>query len=279
MRTLRFTMVFVLLLGSAAAALCAPRAEVSAPPDGPTVLLTRGFAHNDEQHARPLLDALAYGFCSIEADVYLVDGALLVAHDRWAVDAKRSLEALYLKPLWERFQANGGSIYPEPAGVMLLIDVKNDGAESYRALDALLAAYDPMLTHFTKDGTTPGALTVIISGERAQDVILASSPRRAGIDGRLADLDGPLNANEMPLVSDNWSLVFGWRGGGSMPADQAARLAEYIAKAHAKGMRIRFWSTPQTEDVWGYLYDAGVDLLHADDLAGLAAMLAKKAGQ
>jgi hypothetical protein len=43
------------------------------------VPLTRAHAHNDYLHARPLFDALDHGFCSVEADVWLVDGKLLVA--------------------------------------------------------------------------------------------------------------------------------------------------------------------------------------------------------
>jgi len=265
-----------LLLLSAAVLQGHPRAEAGgAPPSRPVVQL-RAHAHNDYLHARPLLDALSFGFCSVEADIWLVDGELLVAHDRSAVDPAKTLEKLYLQPLWERFQANGGRIYPEPAAFTLLIDIKNTGAETFRVLDGRLARYDPMLTHFTNDATAAGAVTVIISGERANDVILASSPRRAGIDGRLSDLDGPLNRHQMPLVSDNWTLHFGWMGRGEMPAADAAELDAVVAKAHGRGMRIRFWNIPQTAAVWSRLYDAGVDLLNADDLGGLYAMLRKK---
>lgn len=41
--------------------------------------LERAHAHNDYEHARPLFDALERGFNSVEADVHLVDGRLLVA--------------------------------------------------------------------------------------------------------------------------------------------------------------------------------------------------------
>lgn len=266
------------LLGAAIAGPCAPRAEAAAPPTGTPVLLPRAHAHNDYLHDRPLLDALSWGFCSVEADIWLVDGALLVAHDRGSVDPRRTFEALYLRPLWERFQANHGSVYAQPAAFTLLIDIKNTGADTFRALDRALAAYDGMLTHFTDAATTPGAVTVIVSGERDFGVILGSSPRRAGIDGRLTDLDGPLNCNQMPLVSDNWLLEFRWNGRGAPSAADAAKLAAAIARAHERGMRIRFWSTPQTEPVWSALYDAGVDLLNADDLAGLAALLKRKRG-
>ena len=264
-----------------------PKAETGAAPQGPPVIQPRAHAHNDYEHARPLLDALAFGFCSVEADIWLVDGELLVAHDRGGVDVKRTLDGLYLRPLWERFQANGGRIHaqgglphgPGAAEFTLLIDIKNSGAETFRVLDRKLAEYDAMLTHFTDDATTPGAVTVIVSGERATDVILASSPRRAGIDGRLADLAGPLNPHQVPLVSDNWIMHFGWRGPGDMPPDEAAKLDAIVAEAHKRGARVRFWGIPQNAAVWGRLYDAGVDLLNADDLAGLTAVLLKKSGR
>jgi hypothetical protein len=268
----------VLLAAPAALVRGSPRAETAEQTRDAAVILQRAHAHNDYEHARPLLDALSYGFCSVEADIWLVNGALLVAHDRGGVDAAKTLDALYLRPLWERYQANGGHIYPQPAAFTLLIDVKSSGAETFRALDRELAGYTAMLTTFTDDSTTLGAVTVIVSGNRATDVILSSSPRRAGIDGRLADLDGPLNRNQMPLVSDNWILTFGWMGAGAMPAAEAAKLDDIVARAHQRGMRVRFWGTPQSEAVWSRLYDAGVDLLNADDLGGLARVLRKKGG-
>src|SRR5437016_4155385 len=76
----------------------------------PTPLI-RAHAHNDYEHARPLLDALEHGFCSVEADIWLVDGKLLVAHDLDKVKPERTLQALYLDPLRERVRRNGGRVY------------------------------------------------------------------------------------------------------------------------------------------------------------------------
>ena len=39
----------------------------------------------------PLFDALEQGFCSVEADIHLVDGKLLVAHDLKDVDRQTGL--------------------------------------------------------------------------------------------------------------------------------------------------------------------------------------------
>jgi hypothetical protein len=57
---------------------------VSAPPAAvePARPLPQAHAHNDYEHRRPLLDALSHGFTGVEADIYLVDGKLLVAHNR-----------------------------------------------------------------------------------------------------------------------------------------------------------------------------------------------------
>src|SRR5438552_1521932 len=70
--------------------------------------LIHTHAHNDYLHKRPLLDALENGFCSVEADIHLVGGKLLVAHERQATSPERTLEALYLDPLRERVKRNGG---------------------------------------------------------------------------------------------------------------------------------------------------------------------------
>src|SRR5215210_7907450 len=73
-------------LALAAASPAAARAQTPPP------ALPRAHAHNDYEHARPLLDALDRGFGSVEADIFLVDGALLVAHARDSVRADRTLE-------------------------------------------------------------------------------------------------------------------------------------------------------------------------------------------
>jgi hypothetical protein len=55
----------------------------AAPPVAPIVPLANAHAHNDYEHKRPLFDALDNGFTSVEADVFLVDGKLLVGHWPW----------------------------------------------------------------------------------------------------------------------------------------------------------------------------------------------------
>ncbi len=242
--------------------------------------LDPAHAHNDYEHERPLLDALDHGFTSVEADVWLVNGELLVAHDAWEVQPGRTLESLYLDPLRDLVHANGGSVYPGWDGsLQLLIDIKNTGEATYAEIDATLRRYQDMMTRYVGGRVRPGAVTAVISGDRPLAAMQAQRLRFAGYDGRLGDLDSGLSAGLMPLVSDNWGNHFTWRGDGPMPAAERAKLADIVQRAHAAGYRIRFWATPDEpgparDAIWSELLAAGVDHLNTDDLAGLRDFLA-----
>jgi glycerophosphoryl diester phosphodiesterase len=235
------------------------------------VPLEHAHAHNDYEHARPLMEALEHGFTSIEADIYLVDGQLLVAHDRDKVDRARTLESLYLDPLRAIIRQRGGSMYATPYPVTLLIDIKSDSQSTYVALDTVLRRYADILTIFADTLVIKGPVVAVMSGERALSTVRKARVRFAGLDGRLADLDSSRKfpARVMPLISDNWDKVTKWKGEGAPPPTLRADIERIVARAHRHGQRVRFWATPDTEAVWAVLRAAGVDLIGADDLDGL----------
>jgi hypothetical protein len=262
------------MLPSLTLILAALRSDPSAATTG---WLAGGHAHNDYRHSRPLLDALDHGFCSVEADIFLVDGALLVGHDLDETQAQRTLQRLYLDPLRDRVKQNGGRVYAGGPDFTLLIDIKSAGEATYRVLHQVLAGYAEMLTTVRGDQVAPGAVTVIVSGNRAASVIARDSPRFVGIDGRLGDLDSNLPAHLMPLISDHWGTHFRWDGEGPMPAAQRERLHSVVQQAHQAGRRVRFWATPEKPAMWRELYDAGVDLINTDQLLQLREFLLETA--
>src|SRR6188474_3673036 len=67
-------------------------------------------AHNDYQKPEPLTNALRHKAFSIEADIYLSDNRLLVAHDKKELATARTLDSLYLQPIIELFRQHEGSI-------------------------------------------------------------------------------------------------------------------------------------------------------------------------
>lgn len=235
--------------------------------------LPQAHAHNDYLHPRPLLDALDHGFCSVEADIFLVDGRLLVAHERREVRAERTLEALYLDPLQARVRKNGGCVYPGGPTLTLLVDIKSEADAAYGALKPVLERYAELLTRFENGKTVPGAVTVILSGNRPRKLLEAERLRYAAMDGRLEDLGSGAAPSLIPLVSSNWTSTFTWRGEGPFPAAERERLQHLVRQAHGDGYRLRFWATPDVPAAWQELRAAQVDLINTDKLPGLAAFL------
>lgn len=238
--------------------------------------LLRAHAHNDYSHTRPLLDALDQGFCSVEADIYLENGKLLVGHDKKDLRPERTLTALYLEPLWQRVRANRGQVYPEAAPVTLLVDIKADGARVYAALKEVLAPFVPMLTRFEGGKIQRRAITVILSGDRPRAVLAPERSRLAALDGRPEDLAGDAPLSLIPLISESWLTLFRWWGTGLMSHTDREKLADLIGRAHDQGREIRFWAAPDTPLGWDIQWRAGVDRINTDHLPELATFLRKQ---
>lgn len=233
------------------------------------VPLIHAHAHNDYEHQSPLFDALDHGFCSVEADIYLVEGKLLVAHNRADVKPERTLQALYLDPLRGRVKQNGGRVFKNGPEFTLLIDMKSDWHTMYPVLCAMLTNYDGIFSTFRDDKKQTNAITVIISGNRSHEMFAGEITRRAAFDGGLTDLDSAASPNFIPWISSNWSSTFKWRGDGAMPADEKQKLQDIVTKAHARGRKVRFWGAPDSSTFWKFLLANEVDVINTDDLDGL----------
>jgi len=274
--------VTALVALSALAGIAAPS---TAAPDAAVVLgepHAAAHAHNDYEHDRPLLDALEHGFTSVEADVWLVDGELRVAHDFADARAGVTLESLYLDPLDKLVRQQGHSAYPGWNGsLQLLIDIKSDGETTYAAVEKVLAEHPEIMTRYANGKVSAGPVTAVISGNRPLAMMQAADKRFSFYDGRSADLASGMPAALMPLVSDNWTKLFTWQGVGPMPEAERTKLRAYVETAHAKGYRVRFWATPDQpgaarDAMWTELLDAGVDHINTDDLPGLDKFLTER---
>ncbi|SDN37820.1 phosphatidylinositol-specific phospholipase C/glycerophosphodiester phosphodiesterase family protein [Allokutzneria albata] len=254
---------------------------------GPRVKpLAQAHAHNDYEHERPLFDALDNGFTSVEADIYLVNGALLVGHDPWDLRPDRTLQSLYLEPLRKRVTDNQGKVHAGRPGLFqLLVDLKNTGAATYTELDRVLRSprYAFMFTQYISGKIVRNAVDVVVSGDRPRELMSGQQHRFAFYDGRMtnpSDLGPGADAKLAALVSDNWTKLFTWNGVGQMPTAEKAKLREIVTIAHKAGQRVRFWATPdapgaEREAIWRELVTFGVDHLNTDDLSGLRAFLTR----
>ncbi|MCS6866346.1 MAG: phosphatidylinositol-specific phospholipase C/glycerophosphodiester phosphodiesterase family protein [Gemmataceae bacterium] len=235
--------------------------------------LPRAHAHNDYEHPRPLFDALACGFCSVEADIWLRQDRLLVGHTPRDLKPQRTLEKLYLEPLRQRAKANGGKIYRNGPEFYLLIDIKSDAQETYAALTKVLEQYADILTVIRDGRVQTQAVTVVISGNRDIATLRQQAVRYAMIDGRPSDLEGDAPNHLIPWISQSWRILFRWDGTGEMPAAERTKLQDLVTKAHKQGRKVRLWATPEKETVWKELLAAGVDFINTDQLPQLEKFL------
>ncbi len=236
-----------------------------------SVPLPNAFAHNDYSHKHPLYDALENGYTNIEADVFLRGKSLVVAHINPFFKSHRKLEKLYFKPLLEAVNENGGRVYANyNKPITLLIDIKTDANETYKALKPLLEEYKSILTSYDNGIVTERAITVVLSGHKPYDIIKKENSRLAFIDKDLRKSVRDTVANNMyAMASCKYSKLIKWKGYGSIPNKQKEKLINYVDMAHNRGERVRLWASPENKTVWNELLNCGVDLINTNKLVAL----------
>ncbi|MEP6662869.1 MAG: phosphatidylinositol-specific phospholipase C/glycerophosphodiester phosphodiesterase family protein, partial [Verrucomicrobiota bacterium] len=229
--------------------------------------LVHAHAHNDYEHERPLFDALDHGFCSVEADIFLTDGKLLVAHDPDKLNPERSLESLYLDPLRERVKKNGGRVYPGGPEFTLLIDLKTSWTNTWPVLRRVLEKYSDVLTVFRDGKKETNAITIIITGDGAKEMFAGEKVRFAAYDGKFSDLDSTTSPDLIPWISAEWPAYFSKENAAPLPDDALQRLKKIVTQAHQHGRKLRFWAAPDNPAFWKMLLENDIDLINTDHLA------------
>lgn len=257
------------LLPVAALAACAGTAGDDRSGDGTFTTSATGrlpaYAHNDYENRRPLRDALDLGYRGVEADVYLVDGELLVAHDRDQVRPGRTLASLYLDPL-RVLVARDGAVLDDGSTFLLNVEAKERGRATYDALRAELARYADILTVVRGGVEEPGPVQVVLVGWFPPLAELAAETvRYAAVQAHHRDLPADhaaLPADLLKLVTVKYPDEFTWKGHGEPPADFQRRLAGIRAAADAvPGRLLRVFDVPRRDEAYRALLAGGADLI------------------
>ncbi len=231
----------------------------------------QAHAHNDYEHVKPLWEALENGFVSIEADVHLVNGKLLVSHGRPEQNTP-TLTDLYLAPLDSLLTHNGDKIYPGYQGSLyLMIDCKTEAVTTFLALQTELVNYKRLLC-------TPSycPVRIFISGNRALETMMKSGYQGIALDGRPDDLGKGIAVELMPVISDHYSNWSSWKGKLDARPEELARIRELADRVHAEGKKLRLWAIPDNGKAWEALLEAGVDIINTDRLSELHEFLSSK---
>jgi hypothetical protein len=234
--------------------------------------LPKAHAHNDYLHTRPLLDALSYGFTSIEADIHLIDNELYVVHDKpETVKGLHTLKDLYLEPLRKHIKQYKGYVYKQyTSPVYLMIDIKTDAQATYTILKKQLASYKDIIYSAANPN---GRVQVVLSGNRPVEAVKNEPASLVSIDGRPEDLPAEHPAAFMPVISQNYFKVIRWNGQGSISQEDKLILEKLAQAVHSQGKKLRLWASPENENVWQVLLDSGVDFINTDKLQELQSFM------
>ncbi|KAJ7096624.1 hypothetical protein B0H15DRAFT_51277 [Mycena belliarum] len=227
-------------------------------------------SHNDYTRAVPLWTALNLSIMSVEADVWWKSSQLFVAHTSGAIDKSKTLDSLYLAPILGIIEGSIPSAVPISVQnpLQLLIDFKTDGPTTFQpvanALQSLRAGGH--LTTYANGVLTPGAVTVVGTGNTPLASVLAQTPRDIFFDADIRTLystkPGPA-LEWAPAIAPLASVDFGRVSG-------AAQMQELVRNAHDFGIRARFWDTPANGATWDAFWAAGSDWVNADDLQAVS---------
>ncbi|GAA6010923.1 hypothetical protein JCM10207_003992 [Rhodosporidiobolus poonsookiae] len=252
--------------------------------------ITRGIvpknchSHNDYWRDVPLLDAISWGFKSVEADIHLVDGQLLVGHKADSLTPDRTLQSLYIDPLLEiiklrnpyPLEYRGKPFYWTPiydnhssgTPFQLLLDYKTNGTELHaaviealqplRELQGVLEYHDSEDDYEAPPGWDPlppnpntrhsGLILVTCTGNCPLEAVEAQQPRRdVFFDAPLLELgNSTYHYGNTGMYSAPWHSVPGkWDGEfENGEGTKLGKVRELLSGAGEGAGPVRVWDTP-----------------------------------
>lgn len=225
-------------------------------------------SHNDYANNTPFYKAYNNGFNSIEADIFLVNGTLLVSHSDKYLFAERTLKGMYLDPILYALRRDS------TRHLNLLIDIKDDHRKT---LPALVKELKPLKAYLLSPDNPAGRLKILISGNRPVPANYKDYPDMLWFDD---DLIYPhtqaewARVGQVSLNFENWSK---WQGRGPIAEADLKRLQKTVDSVHMHtGKLVRFWGAPDTPASWDTQIDFGADIIGTDRIEQLAAYLTKK---
>lgn len=152
-------------------------------------------SHNDYWRPQPLATALLNGCISVETDVWLRNGEVMVGHSQARLHMNRTLSSMYIEPLIQLLHreppededslsasiARPGIFDSDPEQTLtLVIDFKHDEPGLWQYVHAAL---DPLrrkgyLTHFNGSDVVPRPITIVMSGDAPFSEVAAQGPER-----------------------------------------------------------------------------------------------------
>ncbi len=224
---------------------------------------SNAHSHNDYEQTNPLYEAYDNGFGSIEADIFLQDGRLLVGHNLSELKNDRTLENLYLTPLQSAIKNNHGYPYSDKKKqLQLMIDIKTSAVATLDTLIQVLQHYPSIINS--------QSMIITISGNRPMPETFSDYPSFIHFDGVLSEEYSNNALKKIVMLSDDFKNYSLWNGNDSLTQQDRQKLVDLINKAHRLKKKVRFWDAPDNINAWKTLMNLHVDYINTDHIQQLS---------
>lgn len=219
-------------------------------------------SHNDYVGSLPFFGAYSNEAGVIEADVFLINNELFVAHTAKEVKQHNTLKSLYLEPLSLKLKNQSGKVYPEDKSLILMIDIKSDADATLKAIVQELRTFPEIISN--------KSIKIVISGNRPLPLQWIAYPEFIYFDGRLNENYSSEELSRVEMISEDLKKLTAWNGKGVLTQADLQKIQTAIKKVRDLHKKIRFWSTQDNVNTWMTLMNLKVDFIGTDNVAALA---------
>ena len=218
-------------------------------------------SHNDYASKLPFYEAYSNEAGVIEADVFIVNNELFVAHTSKEITPQNTLKSQYLDPLSNKLKSLGGKAYPSNKPLILMIDIKTEADPTLKLIAQQLKTYPDLISNKN--------IKVVISGNRPSPTNWKEYPDFIYFDGRLNENYSPEQLSRVEMISEDLKQITIWNGKGVMTQSDAEKVQAIIKKVHDQNKKVRFWATQDNVNTWMTLMNLKVDFIGTDNVAEL----------
>lgn len=216
-------------------------------------------SHNDYTRTAPFWEAYSQHCRSIEADVFLHEGELLVGHEVEDLKPENSFLRMYVDPIVRTFRANGGKMWAgSDDRLMLLVELKS-------ATEPTLSEVVKLLEQFPDVFCAADGVQIAITGNAPSKEHFLDYPVWVGFDGDIRETYTWAQLERVALVSNSFRMFAKkWNGKGRMIDSELEAVTAAIEKVHSWGKPIRFWEAPEGTSAYFTFWKLGVDIINTD---------------
>jgi alkaline phosphatase len=218
-------------------------------------------SHNDYASKLPFYEAYSNETGVIEADVFIVNNELFVAHTSKDITPQNTLKSQYLDPLSNKLKSLGGKAYPSNKPLILMIDIKTEADPTLKLIAQQIKTYPDLVSNKN--------LKVVISGNRPSPANWKDYPDFIYFDGRLNETYTPEQLSRVEMISEDLKEITIWNGKGVMTQADAEKVQLIIKKVHDQNKKVRFWATQDNVNTWMTLMNLKVDFIGTDNVPEL----------